>query len=265
MDLPPSPERPGWRRFFTDRVLRILTAVGVIAAAAVIIPTLTSEPRRDQEALRTYASTSTVDLNDDSADVSLELPSELTTVPATDGKGGKGKPSGSTTVPASSGQGSTTTARATSSTGATATTVTTTGPSITVPSTTATTPAPSCSGGGSAELSCLFDNYRRREGLPAMTRTGAMNERAQAWADKMAADGAMSHSSLDLIFSSCGGCTAVAENVGFNGSPAAAWQGWLDSATHRNNIRTNKGGVYGMGATRSANGTLWVVQMFGFN
>jgi uncharacterized protein YkwD len=260
MDAPPTQERAGWRRFLTPRVTRILAAVGVVAAAAVIVPTLTSEPRRDEEAVRTAEASArtstTAEFGRTTDAASLELPSELTTVPATDGPRAT---EGTTTTRAPS------TTKATTPTTSPPAEPTSTTPPATTPTTAATEPPASCGGGGSAELSCLFDNYRRAQGLPGMTRTAAMNQRAQAWADKMASEATMSHSDLNLIFQSCGGCTAVAENVGFNGSAAAAWQGWLNSATHLNNIRTPKGGVYGMGATRSADGTLWVVQMFGFS
>ena len=259
IDLSDRPDR--FARWNT-RWVRVVGALAVVLAAAVVVPTLTSEPNRDETAIRTSDEddAGAVDLDDDAVDAGLEIPADGTVAPSIDEDDDEG-----TTTSTTASVRSTTSTAVPGGPASTTSTTPATSPT-TAPVTTAAPPA-TCGGGGSAELSCRFDNYRRTEGLPAMSRTGSMNQKAQAWAEKMAADGAMSHSDLSLIFSACGGCTEVKENVGFqsNGSAAAAWQAWLNSSTHLGNIRTAKGGVYGMGAATTPSGAVYVVQMFGFS
>lgn len=269
MDLPPSPDRrTGWRRFLTDPVLRVLAAIGVVAAAGVVVPTLTSQPRRDEEAVRAIeerAATS-IDLGEDTADASLELPSELTTVPATD-RPSRGRPS-ATTAPGDPGDGSTTTTQVTSSTTPGASTPTSSASSVATVTSTSTTRVPSGScalsreAGAEREVAALFEERR-----PDMRRSTTMDAAARTWACEMAGRQVAEHMSpwavrAQQLMDACGGCSSVAENVAFNSSAAAAWQAWLASATHLGNIDAPGGGTYGVAAYRNG-ANLYFVHVFG--
>ena len=61
-----------------------------------------------------------------------------------------------------------------------------------------------------------------------------------------------------------GTCTGWAENVAYDtGGATAMWNGWLASASHRENIEDPHGGVYGIAVVRAASGTYYGVQDFG--
>jgi uncharacterized protein YkwD len=260
-----SPPRTGWRRFLTPTVVRVLAALGVVAAAAVIVPTLTSEPTHDADAVETAGRTSTtVDLGVTTDDVALELPSELTTVPPTDvtrpttaatKAGGKAT---STTAKATGGSGSTTpTSQATSST--TQTTAATT--------TTTTPPSSGCSyaadGAAEARIAELFSARR-----PDMQRSSSMDATARSWACEMAGRQTAVHmepfvpNRTNQIFAACGGCAAVAENVAFNSTADGAWSSWLNSETHLRNINQAGAGSFGIGVYRNG-ANLYFVHVFG--
>lgn len=58
--------------------------------------------------------------------------------------------------------------------------------------------------------------------------------KAQAWAEKIARDNALSHSDLAAGVSSC--WRGLAENVGYGASIQAVEQGYMGSTPHRTNI-----------------------------
>jgi uncharacterized protein YkwD len=100
-----------------------------------------------------------------------------------------------------------------------------------------------------------------------MRRTAALDAVAQEWAQKLAADHALSHrSSADLkarVLAACSGCTGWAENVAFSSSPGALWAAWLGSDTHRQNIDDPHAGEFGIGTAVGDDGYLYAVQNFG--
>jgi uncharacterized protein YkwD len=91
-----------------------------------------------------------------------------------------------------------------------------------------------------------------------------MDQVSQAWACKMAAADALSHNPNyeSQVMVACG-CGTVAENVAYDYSADGAWNAWLASSTHNANIHGAGGGVYGVGAAKSASGKIYFVQNFG--
>jgi uncharacterized protein YkwD len=79
----------------------------------------------------------------------------------------------------------------------------------------------------------------------------------------MAAEGRLSHQSLNPVLSRCGG-HAAAENVGMNSSawPGDMVAGFMGSPPHRANILNGSYTGIGIGAYRDAPGVWWVTQDF---
>ena len=106
----------------------------------------------------------------------------------------------------------------------------------------------------------LANQSRSSNGLGALTLNASLSQVAAAWANQMAANGAISH---NPGYSSQipGGWSKAAENVaqGYpNGS--AVHQGWMNSPGHRANIL---GDFTDIGIAHiSAGGTTWSVQVF---
>jgi uncharacterized protein YkwD len=265
MDAPHHPERTGWRRFLTTRVVRLLVGAGVVAAAAVVVPTLTSEPNHDKAAVETAGrpNDGTVRLDEHTDDAALELPSELTTVPATDVT--------KATTASTKASGATSTTKVTAGPGSTSpsTPATSSTTQATAPSSSATTQPPAAGCGYSRDTAAedrivtLFGQRR-----PDMSRTGSMDATARSWACNMAGRQTADHMSpfvpnrTDQIFAACGGCAAVAENVAFNSSADAAWQSWLNSSTHLANIDQAGAGTFGIAAYRNGS-SIYFVHVFG--
>lgn len=182
----------------------------------------------------------------------------------------------STTSTTSASNGSTTTVQGRSTT----TTTRRSGGSVvtTTPTTgvvTTTTARPACATPNSSytgTLSSLFTQYRANQNLPAMQRSPGLDEMAQQWAEEMACDGEMKHRPAgevqNRVLAACVTCVRSAENVAYNFNlpdpPTSAWNGWLGSPPHLENIRKPYTGVYGFGAAKGANGQWYYAQNFGW-
>jgi uncharacterized protein YkwD len=79
--------------------------------------------------------------------------------------------------------------------------------------------------------------------------------KAQAWADKMARDGTLSHSNLSDGVASC--ATALGENIAAHSSVAGAEQLLMSDPPHRANVLGRWDWV-GVGVARSGNGVILV-------
>jgi uncharacterized protein YkwD len=275
-------DRPDLSTVLNTRVARFLAAVAVVLAAAVVVPTLTSRPTRDTQALETAqakdqrdgAGSSPADtpigITDDAVvPAGDEVPSDEGTPPATTAKGSKSTGSnGTSTTLAQRGTGTTAGSNTTTTAADVATTASTT------PA--ATTPSGSCTRAASAEneIAGSFESYR--DSLPgpdggpvgAMTRSAKLDKVAFDWACQMANDQAMRHNPEGpaQILAACGGCTATAENVAYDNSAGHAWAGWIAeppaTRNHRGNIEDPRGGTYGIGVARASNGVLYIVHDF---
>jgi uncharacterized protein YkwD len=88
--------------------------------------------------------------------------------------------------------------------------------------------------------------------------------KAQAWADKLARDGGLSHSNLaDGLSGLC--WRGIGENVGYGGSVASVQDGYMNSSGHRANILNTTWDVVGVGEARgTVNGypVVFTVQVF---
>lgn len=116
------------------------------------------------------------------------------------------------------------------------------------------------SGAGEGTILSLVNQARASSGLGPLKLNGSMSAVSTAWANQMAANGAMTH---NPSYSSQipGGWSKAAENVAWNySSPTAVHIGWMGSAGHRANIL---GDYTDIGiAFVSINGETWAVENF---
>jgi uncharacterized protein YkwD len=123
---------------------------------------------------------------------------------------------------------------------------------------TTTRPAPAA-GNAATDALALLNRDRTSRGLPALPVRADAQAKAQAWAEKVARDGALSHSIMSEGLTQC--WTAVGENVAKAPSVAHAEQILMDDPPHRANILASRWTAVGVGVARSAGGYV-VVHVF---
>jgi len=119
-------------------------------------------------------------------------------------------------------------------------------------------PAHSATGG--ATIHALVNEARAANGQAGLLRNAALDEVAAAWAEQMAAAGAISHNP-SYSAQIPGGWVRAGENVAQGqASEAAMHNAWMGSAGHRANVL---GDFTDIGiAFLSADGTTWGVEVF---
>ena len=118
----------------------------------------------------------------------------------------------------------------------------------------------SCNMNGEAwESSQLLNGARTDRGLPALALEEVLNEKAQWWANTMAANGSVTHS--DLAAGIPAGWTRLGENVGWGRTVQEAHDLFMNSPSHRAAILSSGFTQVGTGVTFS-NGRYYVVQVF---
>jgi hypothetical protein len=123
----------------------------------------------------------------------------------------------------------------------------------------AAAPPGACPGGSEWVGASLLNTYRAANGRSSLRLSAELTSKAQAWSERMAASGQLSHSTLSAGVSS--GWEALAENVAQNYSVQAAQVALQNSPGHR----TNMLGSYtemGVGVAEGSGGTIWVTQVF---
>lgn len=273
---PPDPtDRPDWFAHINTTWGRITGALLVVLLAALVAPILTSEPNRDETALETANERDktgvTVNLDEETVDAGVEAPADGTdgddaADDDVDKNNDDDETASKTTKPGSSTDGGPTSTVA-GDRSTTSTTVQGAVTTSTVAPTTTETP-PDCKSDAAAVsvITSSLNAERSSRELPALSRSGAIDDVAQRWACRMAADG-MRHNPdyVSQVFAVCGGCTAVAENVGNNPTASGAWSAWMASAGHFKNITADRTGKHGVGAARSSSGQLFVVHNFAWD
>ena len=114
-----------------------------------------------------------------------------------------------------------------------------------------------------SQILALVNAERSAAGLRPLTAQTCPDGFAEPWSPHMAAEGRLSHQSLNPVLSRCGG-HAAAENVGMNSSawPGDMVAGFMGSPPHRANILNGSYTGIGIGAYRDAHGVWWVTQDF---
>jgi uncharacterized protein YkwD len=107
----------------------------------------------------------------------------------------------------------------------------------------------------------LANSTRREAGLPELVPSPALIEKAQAWADELARQGTLSHSTLtDRVPD---GWLKLGENVGKGPSIEAVHAGFVGSPAHHANLVDPSFNWIGTGVATASDGTIFVVQVFG--
>jgi uncharacterized protein YkwD len=106
----------------------------------------------------------------------------------------------------------------------------------------------------------VVNGSRSDAGVAGLLPSPHAMDKAQAWAEHLAAIGRLEHS--DLRDGMPDGWKQLAENVGYGPSIEAIEQAFLNSPGHRANLLNPVYNWVGTGTARSANGTLFVVQVF---
>ena len=104
----------------------------------------------------------------------------------------------------------------------------------------------------------LVNETRGRYGRAGLAMNRALTDKAQAWAEKMARDGRLSHSHLPSGVPP--GWRALAENVGQGSSIVQVHNAFMGSGGHRSNILGNFNHI-GTGYA-TGGGRVWIVQVF---
>ncbi len=109
------------------------------------------------------------------------------------------------------------------------------------------------------ESSQLINNERVNRGLHELTLDVNLVNKAQDWADHMAATGRVSHSNLR---EGTAGFRYVGENVGWARSVGEMHSLFMASSSHRASILSGRYDKFGTGVA-VVNGRFYVVQVFG--
>ena len=109
------------------------------------------------------------------------------------------------------------------------------------------------------ESSRLVNNERANRRVHTLTMDANLVNKAQAWADHMAATGRVSHSNLR---DGAPGFRYLGENVGWARSVGEMHSLFMSSTSHRNSILSGQYTSFGIGVAVS-NGRVYVAQVFG--
>ncbi len=116
-----------------------------------------------------------------------------------------------------------------------------------------------CMSDGQTAVQNEMNADRTANGLRALPTHAQLNAKAQAWAEKLARDGKLSHSNLASGAPSC--WRSLGENVGYGGTAAAVQDAYMKSTGHRNNILASKWTYVGVGFAKAGN-RVYTVQVF---
>ncbi|MCZ6662254.1 MAG: CAP domain-containing protein [Actinobacteria bacterium] len=103
-----------------------------------------------------------------------------------------------------------------------------------------------------------INGLRSSNGRATLTRSGALDAEAKAWAEYMGSSGSLSHSNVGRLIPPW---SAVAENVGAGGSVSSVFSLLAGSSGHRDNILGDYTHV-GAGVWMDQNGKIWTVHLF---
>ena len=112
-----------------------------------------------------------------------------------------------------------------------------------------------------SQVLALLNGFRAANGLAALTPAGDANAKAQQHSDEMAAASSLYHSS-SLAAGIQPGWSMLGENVGVGGDTGQLEAMFEASAPHRENLLNAAYSQVGVGATRGADGRLYVTQFF---
>jgi uncharacterized protein YkwD len=116
-----------------------------------------------------------------------------------------------------------------------------------------------CMSDGQTAVQREMNADRTSNNLRALPTHDQLNAKAQAWAEKLARDGKLSHSNLSAGVPSC--WQSIGENVGYGSSAASVEDAYMKSTGHRENILQSKWKYVGVGFATSGS-RVYTVQVF---
>lgn len=116
-----------------------------------------------------------------------------------------------------------------------------------------------CISNGQTQVQSEMNADRKANRLTALPTHDQLNAKAQAWAEKLARDGKLSHSNLSSGVPSC--WRSLGENVGYGSSAASVEDAYMNSSGHRANILSTKWKWVGVGHATAGN-RVYTVQIF---
>lgn len=112
-----------------------------------------------------------------------------------------------------------------------------------------------------SDMAARTNGVRSSVGLAALARNGSLDAMAADWARELALSGALRHSSSPNG-AVASGWSIAGENVGYGSSPVVVHEALVGSAGHYANLVGDRYTNIGVGAARSADGRLWVCEVF---
>jgi uncharacterized protein YkwD len=106
----------------------------------------------------------------------------------------------------------------------------------------------------------LLNATRADHGRAALALQDDLNAKAQSWAEHLASQGRLAHSTL--TDGAPTGWSRLGENVGVGASADSVHTALLRSATHRRTMLDAGYTHVGVGAARSGDGRVWIAQVF---
>ncbi|HEV7721603.1 MAG TPA: CAP domain-containing protein [Iamia sp.] len=116
-----------------------------------------------------------------------------------------------------------------------------------------------CMSEGQTAVQNEMNTDRKTNRLSSLPTHDQLNAKAQAWAEKIARDGKLSHSNLSSGVPSC--WRSLGENVGYGSSAASVEDAYMKSTGHRANILNSKWKYVGVGFATAGN-RVYTVQVF---
>jgi len=106
----------------------------------------------------------------------------------------------------------------------------------------------------------LVNRERMADGLVALGWDDELGNKAQAWADRLAATAQLNHSVLQQGVTP--GWKLLGENIGFGADVMDVHQAFMNSPVHRDAILERRYRGIGVGVATGADGKSYVVQVF---
>ncbi|MEX0796706.1 MAG: CAP domain-containing protein [Acidimicrobiia bacterium] len=126
------------------------------------------------------------------------------------------------------------------------------------PVTTTAPPSGGFNAGYESSFTSLINSHRNANGLAALSRDSGLDAEARAWSQQMAANGALSHSSLGRFLPPW---SSVGENVAVGGSASSIFGGLAASAGHNSNMLGDFTHL-GVGVWVDSAGGVWTTHVF---
>jgi uncharacterized protein YkwD len=116
-----------------------------------------------------------------------------------------------------------------------------------------------CLSSGQSAVQNELNADRRAHGRTALRSYSALNKKAQAWAERLARENRLYHSTLSSGAPSC--WRALGENVGYGSSVAAVQDAYMRSDAHRANVLKTTWNWVGVGMAKNGS-RVFTVQVF---